>query len=218
MSIVNRPAVELQVFEWVQGEGGLIKNQQGNVIMVVFFQINCPGCFTSSIPEIIKIHNKFKGSALVTWGVATAFEDFKINTLDNLNKLLQSGEAVGETLIQLTAKNILVNGCLPYRIPFPVAWDTIVTSNEEVKEEKIIKLARRDFPDFDHLPPDVQTSIIRQAKLFLQNKTFDSKTFDSYELHGTPSTVLIDKRSMTRYKFFGSGHDIESSIKTLLAE
>lgn len=218
MSAVNQPAPELQVFEWVQGKPTSISRQKGQVILIFVFQINCPGCFIGGIPETISLYNKFKDSGLVIWGLATAFEDFNINTFENLKKMLDNGEPVGETLAQLSAQNFLVNGCLPYKIPFPVAWDTLVETNGKVDEEAVLLFARRDFPNFDGLPPDVQHSIIQQARLFLQNKAFDSKTFESYRLQGTPSTILIDKKAIVRHIFFGSGHDVEACITTLQNE
>jgi len=218
MSAVNGPAPDLQVQEWVQGGAASIAGQKGQVILIEVFQVNCPGCFVGGLPEAVELFGKFKDRGLVVWGLATAFEDFTVNTLANLKKLLHHGEVVGETQAHLAAQNALADGRCPFKIPFPVAWDVIDATRGAVQEEDIMKLARRDFPNFADLPDDVRQLILRQARAFLQNKTFTPKTFDAYGLRGTPSAVLIDKKGILRHKFFGSGHDLESHIKTLLEE
>ena len=50
-----------------------------------------------SMPEIINIYQKYKEEGLTVFGVATAFEDYDKNTLENLEMLLTTGEVVGDT-------------------------------------------------------------------------------------------------------------------------
>jgi len=45
MPQVNEPAPNLFVDEWVQGEPSDIDREQGNVLLIEVFQVNCPGCF-----------------------------------------------------------------------------------------------------------------------------------------------------------------------------
>ena len=46
----------------------------------------------------------------MTWGLATAFEDFHLNNFENLKKLIVSGEVVGETheVLNILAKVLVV--------------------------------------------------------------------------------------------------------------
>ena len=60
------------------------------------------------------------------WALATAFEDFRLNTLENLKKLVATGEVIGQTHAHLMEQNMLSLGKLPYNLPFPVAWDQLV--------------------------------------------------------------------------------------------
>ena len=53
--------------------------------------------------------------------IATAFEDFDKNTLDNLKMLAETGEVVGETKSALSTYGQLQDGSkLSYKIPFPL--------------------------------------------------------------------------------------------------
>ncbi|MFQ5716381.1 MAG: peroxiredoxin family protein [Nitrospinales bacterium] len=218
MTSVNAPVPNLQVQRWVQGKESNIDRERGRVILIAVFQINCPGCFLDGIPEAIKLSNRFKDRELVVWGLATAFEDFEINTLENLEKLIRNREVVGETLTVLTHRNMLIDGRLPYEIPFPTAWDRLVKNDETVREESLRRIILRDFPNYPDMPPKYQTLIAQQVGAYLRERPYHSATFDMLGLQGTPSAVLIDKTGILRYKFFGSGHDMESRINTLLKE
>ena len=53
-------------------------------------------------------------------GLATAFEDFDKNNLDNLKMLVETGEVVGETKSALAQYGQLQEGSkLSFKIPFP---------------------------------------------------------------------------------------------------
>ena len=61
-----------------------------------------------AIPDAIKIYEKYKDDGVRVLGLATAFEDFDKNNLDNLKMLVETGEVVGETknaLAQLVKRN-----------------------------------------------------------------------------------------------------------------
>ena len=84
------------------------------------------------------------------WGLATAFENFDKNNLQNLKKLLSTGEVIGDTFAMLSERGLLNFNRLKYGIPFPVAWDKIVECEEnlDVRAQKIIA---RDFPEFQRI-------------------------------------------------------------------
>lgn len=218
MSKVNEKAPELDVDCWVQGEPSTIEKESGKVILINVFQVNCPGCFMHGIPEIINIYNKYRDQPLTLWGLATAFEDFDKNNLDNLKKLLTKGEVVGETLAAMSQTNLLNHDRLQYSLPFPVAWDKLKLNPTEISEDRVQKIIQRDIENFDSLPDKTQTMIASQVKAYLKQKKYDAQSFEAYGLRGTPSTILIDKKGALRYKFFGSEQGIENNLKILLDE
>jgi len=218
MPAVNEPAPNLQVAEWVQGDPSNIDQQRGKVILIEVFQVNCPGCFIGGLPEVIQTYMTFKGKSLTVWGLATAFEDFHLNTLDNLKKLIESGEVVGDTMAMLSERDMLSMGRLQYFMPFPVAMDQVVKRAGGVKEDEVQQWIERDFPDFNTMPKNHQEQIERQIREYLEKKEYDALTFDRYGLRGTPSTIIIDKKGIVRHKLFGSGLELEQHIEPLLNE
>ena len=107
MAVIGEKAPNLKLGKWVQGMDTNFDKEGDNVKLVEVFQVNCPGCFMHSIPEIINIYQKFKGEGLSVMGVATAFEDYDKNTLENLEMLLTTGEVVGDTKQALSQYCIL---------------------------------------------------------------------------------------------------------------
>ena len=100
-----------------------IDKERGNVVLVEVFQVNCPGCFTHGIPQAIDMYMKYRDSSLRVLGLATAFEDFDKNTLENLKLLLATGQVIGEPSKVLAQCGLLQLGNkLSYKIPFPVGW------------------------------------------------------------------------------------------------
>ena len=218
MQQINEVAPDLDVAEWVQGEPSNISQQKGKIIIVKVFQVNCPGCFSTSFPEIIDALQSFNDKSVVFWGLATAFEDFQLNNLENLKKLISHGEVVGETLYTLGSQGMLDNNRLSYKIPFPVAWDKIspaIPSNASVDTKKMIE---RDFPEFEKLPESTQNKILEQVMAYYKSKKFSAATFENYQLRGTPSTLMIDQKGILRGKWFGSGFGLTNEIKRILDE
>jgi len=52
---------------------------------------------------------------------------------------------------------------------------------------------------------------------YLKQKKFEAKTFEAYQLKGTPSTLLIDHKGILRGKWFGSGYGLEKEVEKLLS-
>jgi thiol-disulfide isomerase/thioredoxin len=87
-------APKIKVSEWVQGKPIDTTQEKGNVVVVEVFQVNCPGCFLYGIPQIIDLSKRHREDPLTIFGLATAFEDYDKNTLDNLRLLLSTGEVI----------------------------------------------------------------------------------------------------------------------------
>ena len=217
MPQVNSAAIDLEVDEWLGGPPTNISNELGSPILIIVFQVNCPGCFTHGIPEVVEVKEKFIDTPLLVWGLATAFEDFHLNRIENLKKLLASGEVVGDTFLALNAKGLLNNNCLDLSISFPVAWDKVVPHQPDNYLLDAQKFIKKDFPQFDSFPTKNQKIILQQVTSYLKNKKFKAKTFEAYQLQGTPSILLIDKQGILRGKWFGAGYGLSKEVEKLLS-
>ena len=213
------PAPELKVSEWVQGGPISLKDYQGKVIVVEVFQVNCPGCFVYGIPEAIDTFQKYKNNDVVVLGLATAFEDFEKNTLENLKLLLNEDKVIGETLTTLTYQSKLLNdGKLSYSIPFPVGMDMLVKEKLPIEEKRIMEFVNANVPDFDLYYQKDKEQIISRIKSYLETKPYSPLTFEEYSLRGTPSTMFIDKKGILREMTFGSTGLMATTVEKLLSE
>ena len=152
------------------------------------------------------------------WGVATAFEDYDKNTLENLKLLLKTGEVIGETKKALAQYGQLKNSKLPYRIPFPIAMDSLKKTNENITQERIMNFIYNQLPEFDSQPQDDKDQIIQRVKDYLKSKEYQAETFEMYSLNGTPSTILVDRKGVLRDVSFGQSGHIEQIIESLINE
>jgi thiol-disulfide isomerase/thioredoxin len=213
------PAPELKVSEWVQGGPISLKEYQGKVIVVEVFQVNCPGCFIYGIPEAIDTYQKYKNNGAVVLGLATAFEDFDKNTLENLKLLLQESKVIGETLTALSYQNKLLNeGKLSYNIPFPVGMDMLLKERLPVEGKRIMEFVNANVLDFDLYHQKDKDQIISRVKSYLETKPYSPVTFEEYSLKGTPSTIFIDKKGILRETAFGSTGLMATTVEKLLSE
>ncbi|WP_394753085.1 TlpA disulfide reductase family protein [Crenothrix sp.] len=210
---IGQKAPLLQVSEWVQGEPVNLDQLQGYVVLVEVFQVNCPGCFIYSLPQAVDLHQRYHNQGLKVLGVATAFEDYDKNTLENLQKLLLDGETVGATLAALNAYG---NGQFPYKIPFPVAMDKLTQQSNPPTDETIKAFIDTHLAQFERQSAAGQQKTRQRVSQYLQAKLFNAATFDSYALQGTPSHLLIDKQGILRARHFGHFAELESDIQALL--
>ena len=209
---IGRKAPNLKVTKWVQGTNTNLDKHNDNIVLVEVFQVNCPGCFMYGIPESIEIYDKYKSEGVSVLGMATAFEDFDKNTLENLQLLLETGEVIGETKKMLQADKI------PYKIPYPVAMDSLIKQSDEVTKEKMDSLIKNQIPNFDAQPEDYKNQIYDRVKDYFMSKEFSAETFEMYSLQGTPSSILIDRNGILRDGSFGQNGLVESKIQKLLNE
>nr|AIF15552.1 alkyl hydroperoxide reductase/ Thiol specific antioxidant/ Mal allergen [uncultured marine thaumarchaeote KM3_70_E10] len=218
MAVIGEKAPNLKLGKWVQGMDTNFDKEGDNVKLVEVFQVNCPGCFMNSIPEIINIYNKYKDDGLSVMGVATAFEDYDKNTLENLEMLLTTGEVVGDTKQALTQYGQLNDGKLQFKIPYPVAMDSLVKEGGEPSMEKMTAFINQQIPNFESQPDDYKNQIYARVKEYYKSKEFTAETFEMYSLQGTPSTILVDRKGILRDVSFGSTTSLESMVQKLLNE
>lgn len=215
---IGSKAPNLKVSKWVQGLPTNIDKEKDNVVLVEVFQVNCPGCFIYGIPESIELYKKYRNDGLTVLGMATAFEDFDKNTLENLELLLTTGEVIGETLNALGQYGQLDGNKLKYKIPFPVSMDSLKKENGILSQARIKEVIDANVPDYDSYNEHQKAEIVERVKQYLSAKQYSAETFDEYALRGTPSAILIDKKGMLREVSFGQNGLLESKIQGLLNE
>ena len=215
---IGRKAPNLKVTKWVQGTNTNLDKQNDNVVVVEVFQVNCPGCFMYGIPESIEIYNKYKSDGVSVLGMATAFEDFDKNTLENLQLLLETGETIGETKKMLSQYGKSEENKIPFKIPYPVAMDSLIKQSGEASKEKMDSLIKNQIPNFDEQSEDYKKQIYDRVKDYFSSKEFSAETFEMYSLQGTPSSILVDRKGVLRDISFGQNGLLESKIQTLLNE
>jgi len=224
VAIINKPAPQPEIECWVQGAEPAISELAGQVILIEMIQVNCPGCFLHALPEVIRLHEKYGTQGLKVFAIATAFEHFEQNTLENLQRLLQHGELIGDPLSQLSKAGFLDDAPgvqkLPYRIPFSVAMDKLVKNETAVDDAAVEQFILAQIPDFHQRDWDEgrKQSIYQQAEAHLSNKQYHALTFEMYQLQGTPSSILIDKKGLLRKVTFGAVTTLEADIQELLNE
>ena len=182
----GQPAPNLSVSAWVQGAATNLDRQRGNVVLIEVFQVNCPGCFFSAIPEAIKVHDHFAGQPVTVIGVATAFEDWDKNTLDNLQRLAETGEVIGETRRMLDRAGMLDDGRLRYRIPFPLAMDELDPVTGSPTREQAVAAIRPQVPVFDTLPEAHKSQLIDRVTTYLKSRPVRADDVRSVRAPGHP--------------------------------
>lgn len=214
---IGTRAPNLELSEWVQGTPTNLDDLKGNVVLVEVFQVNCPGCFLYGIPQAISVFEKFKDKNVKVIGVATAFEDYDKNNLENLKLLLTDGTVIGETYKALKQYGKLINGNkLYYKIPFPVAMDKVEKMPANITEETVKKFIEIYFPDYNTFSENDKDDLKNKVKNYLSSKEYSANTFETFRLRGTPSSIIIDKDGILRYSFFGSEGYLEGAIKELV--
>ena len=197
------------VSSWVQGAPTNFDQERGHIVVLEVFQVNCPGCFIHALPDAIRIYQKYKDDGVRVLGLATAFEDFDKNTLDNLRLLAETGQVIGETRRALAARGQLQEGDrLPYSIPFPLGMDNLTKTSGEPGQEAIMGVIYPQVPDFDSQPEEFR----------MQIKGYSAETFEKFALRGTPSTILVDREGVLRDISFGRTGHLDGMIQGILDE
>ena len=220
MSIeIGSKAPNLILSDWVQGLPTNIDKMIGNVIVVEVFQVNCPGCFLYGLPQAVNLYEKFKDKGVKVIGVATAFEDYDKNTIENLKLLVSEGKVIGETYKALRQHGKLIEGDkLYYKIPFPIAHDKIIKMPTDVTDKMINEFISVYVPDYSTYSNKDKSELTQRVRDYLANKEYSPMTFETYRLRGTPSSIIIDKEGSLRYSFFGSEGYLEGAVNELLSE
>lgn len=216
VAIVGQKAPEIDVSHWVQGMPTTLRQEKDHIVLVEVFQVNCPGCFLHGIPEAIDIYRLYGDQGVRVLGLATAFEDYDKNTLENLQALAERGHVVGETRRALAQYGRLQNDSLPYRIPFPLGMDTLTPSKDAITDQKVIDFIKSQLPNFDSEPSYRKRDLMGRVRNYMLSKKYAAHTFETYALQGTPSTILVDRKGILRDVSFGQSGAATVKIKALL--
>jgi len=214
----NHLLSDIAVDTWVQGESVALNDLVGSVVLIEVFQVNCPGCFIYSLPRAIDLHDRYQQQGLVVIGLATAFEDYDKNTLENLQKLVTTGEVIGETFKALNQYGMLSQGKLAWKIPFAVGMDRVVAETEPVTDERVYRYASEFLPDFEKLGNEQRKSVLQQVRHYMEQKSMRAETFERFALQGTPSCILFDRKGQLKDVSFGQVDYKQAMVEHFLAE
>ena len=203
---------------WVQGDPTNLDQLTGRVVLIEVFQVNCPGCFSYSLPQAIDMHKKYYAKGLTVLGIATAFEDFDKNTLENLKLLAKQNKVIGDTLRELEKSKQLIDQQLPFHIPFPLAMDKITKHEKEITNDEIAMFIEQHIPDFTHQNKNERKQIQQKVLSYLKSRLSTAEIFKLYNLQGTPSHIVINKTRILKACEFGYFYDLEWVISSLLQE
>jgi peroxiredoxin len=214
---IGTKAPNVKVSTWVQGLPTNIDKLIGNIIVIEVFQVNCPGCFLHGLPQTISVYEKYKHKGVKVFGIATAFEDYDKNTLENLQLLLSEGKVIGETYKMLRQYGKLINNDkLYYKIPFPIAMDNIIKMPKQITNDRIEEFIESYFSEYTNATEKDKQDLRVKVISYLQNKEYSAETFELYKLNGTPSSIIIDQDGILRYRFFGSEGYLDGAIMELM--
>ena len=212
-------APNLHVSEWVQGLPTNIDKNIGKVVLVEVFQVNCPGCFMYALPNAVDIYKNNSRDDVVVLGLATAFEDYDKNTLENLKLLLSSGKVIGETFNALSQYDQLIDGDkLNYKIPFPVAMDVLRKNTQDFTDKHVLDFIESNIDNYTSYSEPDKKLLFERVKHYLKNKKYSALTFDEYKLKGTPSAILVDRKGNLRNVFFGANNYLPGLVNQLVTE
>ena len=218
-AIIGQKTPNFAVSDWVQGAPTNFDQEKDHIVLVEVFQVNCPGCFMHALPEAINIYNKYKDEGVRVIGIATAFEDYDKNTLDNLKMLVETGEVIGETKSALSMYGQLQTGNkLNYKIPFPLAMDKLTKIDGKVSDEKIMQFIYGQIPEFDSQSEEYRKQIIQRVRDYMKTKEYSAETFEKFALQGTPSMIIVDRKGILRDVSFGQSGNVDAVIQKLLSE
>ena len=212
----NLTLSDIAIDTWVQGNPMTTEALSGSVVLFDVFQVNCPGCFLHALPKAIELHEKYKDQGLVIIGLATAFEDYDKNTLENLQKLVATGEVIGETLKALSQYGQLAGNKLKWQLPFAVGMDRVIPETEPVTDEKVLRYTREFLPGYDELSDEQKQAVHDQVKKHLMQKTMKAETFERFSLQGTPSAILFDRQGQLKDVSFGQMEHLPSLVEQCL--
>lgn len=164
--------------------------------LLLIFQVNCPGCFLYALPIYKSLFDKYSDD-LGFLAIATAFEDFKLNTLENTLLLIEKRETVAETKKALSNQGI---DKFPLSLDFPIAMDAKMSLSDKERVIQNICLLNPNYKIW----ADYDKNLMRKkVENYLDNQKEVSVTFTSNGFRGTPTFVLFNGQNEILDSWFG---------------
>ncbi|MBI1925040.1 tetratricopeptide repeat protein [Candidatus Poribacteria bacterium] len=88
---LGKPALPLEVSEWIKGTPIRLEDLKGKVVMVDVFQIICPGC-QASHPHIVELQKKYADKGFELISLAVAFELQHIQQPKDMREYVEKGD------------------------------------------------------------------------------------------------------------------------------
>jgi hypothetical protein len=181
--------------------------------LLLTIQVNCPGCFIHGLPVAQRLYEKYSADELNVIGMATAFEDFELNTAENARKLLETGYIVGQT-----KKTFSAYGYETYfnKIGFPFLTDKLTPSDQFLNPVAIDSLIDGNA-DLANLPDLEKAHIKKQVADYYGRLDYVPYTFTVNQFAGTPTWVIFDGEYSILAHWFGHKpqEEIEWIIETI---
>ncbi len=96
--------------------------------------------------------------------------------------------------------------------------DMLVKHSGPLTHSKVMDFIEANIPSFRSYSEKDREVMIERVKQYLKSKEYSAKTFDEYALRGTPSTILVDRKSVLRGTYFGSNGFLEGAVEELIGE
>ncbi len=173
------------------------KFNPGPVNLMMVFQVNCPGCFIHGFPLLKELQTHYH-HRLSCFALATAFEDFHVNTEENVKLLVNSGQLVGETL------KAQKTGMLSWdksNLSVPILVDEVTNQAELLNRQLIENIMTNMFDqtlgnrEQQHMRTTVHNYFSQLPKC--------GKTFATNLMRGTPSFFLFTDSMEILVQWFG---------------
>lgn len=191
----NRTELILDINEWLNHPP---KNRSTLQVCLVF-QVACPGCFEHALPALLACAAKFDPRDVEFVAVATAFEDFELNTLENARALVESGVVVGPT-------RRLYDKCDLDFSKIPVGFDRVtrgVPDAQEVDAYTTALLRRFGLPE----------AARQEVRASVSDREWTASTFHGNMLFGTPSWLVYKPQTLELvHSQFGAQEDLEGLV------
>lgn len=166
-----------------------------NLVMV--FQVNCPGCFIHGFPLLKEIQTHYVNK-LSCFALATAFEDFHLNTEENVKLMVNTGELVGETLKAQKAGMLTWDST---NLSVPVLIDEVANQTELLKPEFIEAIIKNMFDKT--MTTSEQANMRGTLHGYFSQLPKCGKTFAANLMRGTPSFFLFTDSMEIHAQWFG---------------
>jgi hypothetical protein len=175
----------LESLLWLQGSPADLGSE---IQLGLLIQPNCPGCHMYALPLANDLYAS-KERDFDIYCVSTAFEDFKYNTIESAQALVQDGRLVGASKQRL--------GKAAPSIPtMPFAYDTIVEKADAPESLLQMALDATKENAREELGADLQTRLTEAALARFGTEVLPLKiahTFYAVKAMGTPTWFVHTK-------------------------